>query len=290
MHGFTVGVSLLSGLTSGISYLGSPGYAYDNGIEIMFSTLAFIASTYAVAYIYLPPLVDMGCTSCYEFIEQRFASRRLRKAAACVFLLRVTLYLAIVLYAPALALSSCTGLPIAGTILVTGASAVLYTCHGGMAAVVWTDFMQSVTLLGGIFACVGVGLHYADAEGWASLSRDHKLVGADFFVPSPSTELTFWSATVGTAFNALAQAGTDQLAVQRYLSAGSMAEARKSVLVSGVLNFVSVALLALMGTPRDSSPSLPCSAPPLLHHLRCVSSRRPLLGVLSLGRPAGAGR
>merc|ERR1712166_401082 len=93
-------------------------------------------------------------------------------------------YLGLVLYAPALVVSTVTPIPIYACILVTGLIATGYTIKGGMLAVVWTDFIQSLVM---IFVAVVtfivalVRIQGGFAEVFHVLSEHDMLIEAPFF-------------------------------------------------------------------------------------------------------------
>ena len=103
----TVAVSLISGLTSGISFLGSPGYSYHHGIGPIFMVLGSFCAMPLVVFLIIPFFSRLSSPSAYAYLEQRF-SKSVRTLAAGLFLLRVVMYLAIVLFAPAVAITAVT--------------------------------------------------------------------------------------------------------------------------------------------------------------------------------------
>ena len=165
---WTTGISLLSGLSSGISFLGIPGFAFGHGIMQMWQVLSFILVTMAVAVMTVPFFQRGGFVTSYAYLEARF-SVSIRTAAAVAFVLRIAFYLALVLYAPALAVSAVVGLSIYVSITLCGVLATLYTMKGGMTAAIATDFTVLTLILARCFALacpercawrqVGVGDH-----------------------------------------------------------------------------------------------------------------------------------
>lgn len=86
MHilGCAVAVSLLSGLMSGISFLGGPGISYDDGAGILLGYfVAGILSVPIAAHIIIPIYHRLNITTAYEYFERRFC-RGIRTAASCV--------------------------------------------------------------------------------------------------------------------------------------------------------------------------------------------------------------
>ena len=112
----------------------------------------FIATPIATI-IFVPLFRKSKIYTAYEYLEQRFDSR-LRYIASGLFIVRVTFYLAIAIYAPSLAVMEVTGWPLWMAILLTAACATTYTCFGGMQAVIWTDTLQFLVLCGGIVLIV----------------------------------------------------------------------------------------------------------------------------------------
>lgn len=90
-------------------------------------------------------------------LQARF-SRGIRSAGSALFLLRVIVYMGFVLFAPAVALEAVAEVPVYVSVLVTGVFATMYTCKGGMSAVIWTDFLASITLIVGVSVALGHAL------------------------------------------------------------------------------------------------------------------------------------
>ena len=124
------------------------------------------------ALVIIPFFYALDCTTAYTYFEMRFGTVH-RTIAACLFLARVSLYLAVVLYAPALLLHTVIGLPLWGTILFTGALSTLWTVKGGMFAVVYTDAIQSIAMIVGVVTCLGFTLHHVGgpASAYRHLQR-----------------------------------------------------------------------------------------------------------------------
>jgi Na+(H+)/acetate symporter ActP len=89
--------------------------------------------------------------------QARF-SRRIRSIGSALFLLRVIVYMGFVLFAPAVALEAVAGVPVYASVLVTGTLATAYTCKGGIEAVIWTDFLASLTLIAGVSVALAMAL------------------------------------------------------------------------------------------------------------------------------------
>jgi SSS family transporter len=134
-------------------------------------------------------------------------------------------------------------------ILVLGALTLIYTYHGGMRAVVWTDVLQtSVYLLGGLSAAylIGKGVN----GGWSAILSQGGAAGklrvVDLYMGFDRAQ-TLFAGLIGGAFLSMASHGADQLIVQRLLAASSLKDARKALIGSGIAVFFQFALFLLIG-------------------------------------------
>ena len=104
---------------------------------------------------------------------------------------QTTMYLGLVLYAPSLVLSAVTPLPIWASVLAIGVLACAYTVKGGMIAVIWTDFIQSLVMLSvGLFVFVAA-IHKAGGfeEIWSELKHYDRLPDREFWSFSLTNKL-----------------------------------------------------------------------------------------------------
>jgi Na+/proline symporter len=134
-------------------------------------------------------------------------------------------------------------------ILVLGALTIFYTWRGGMRAVVWTELLQAaIYVTGGICAVVILG--NAVGGGWAAIlssaATAGKLKAVSFYTGFDQPH-TIFAGLIGGAFLAMASHGTDQLIVQRLLSARSLKDAQRAIIGSGVAVFVQFTLFLMVG-------------------------------------------
>ena len=224
-----VAMTILASLFSGISFLAAPSEGFANGPIYFLVNLGFFIATPITTLIFLPFYYNARFFTAYQYLEERF-SVHLRTLASASFIIRVLLWLAAATYAPALAIEQATGMPLWFTILCTGLLTTIYTTFGGMRAVIWTDVMQLVVLFTGQLAIVliavtrvpggwGQVLAYGQQSGRLELSLS----------PDPTVRLTLWGLIIGGAFMHLVQMATDQVSVQRYLSASSLKVAQRGL-------------------------------------------------------------
>jgi SSS family transporter len=229
MGSVVVAMTILASLFSGISFLASPSEGYANGPIFFLANLGFFVATPLTTLLFLPFFYRKRFFTAYQYLEERF-SVQLRTLASASFIVRVLLWLAAATYAPALALEQATGMPLWFTILCTGILTTLYTTFGGMRAVIWTDVMQLVVLVGGQLAIILVAVTRIPG-GWSQVVQSGQEGGRLelSFSPDPTVRLTLWGLIIGAAFMHLVQMATDQVSVQRYLSARSLKEAQRGL-------------------------------------------------------------
>lgn len=249
VHWVIVGVSVLAALFSGITYLGAPSetFFYGTGYLVVTATL-FIATPITIK-VFVPFFRKLKVYTAYEYLEKRF-DRRLEIIASCFFITRVAFYAGFAIYAPSLAVAVVTGAPFWMCVLVTGAAATIYTTLGGMKAVVWTDTIQFVVLCGGVVLVFAFCINKVPGglpAAWDLARADGKTQFFNFS-PSPLVRITFWGAMLGGLCNTLVQMVTDQISVQRYLTAASLKECSKALWLKLALVIPIVLLVYLSGT------------------------------------------
>jgi SSS family transporter len=229
MNSVLVAMSVLAALFSGISFLSGPAEVYKNGLGFAYVALAFFIATPFTAIWMMPRFFQSRYFTAYEFLEDRF-SLSVRLLASGMFILRVSLWLGAATYAPALALEKVTGLPLWVTIVTSGALTTLYTALGGMRAVIWTDVTQLLVLFGGQLAIVLVALGKIPgglAGMWETVTADGRLKMSLSF--NLHEHVNLGGVLIGGSFMHLVQMATDQVSVQRYLTAGGLREAQRSL-------------------------------------------------------------
>jgi len=246
--GWAIGLSLLATYLSSISFLANPGKSYASDWRpFVFSLTLPIAIIVATRW-FIPLYRNTVKTTAYEYLEQRFGVWARVYMGAAYILLQIGRF-AVVLYLTALALASLLATDTATLIVLLGGLTIAYTLLGGFAAVIWTDVVQSVVLLlGGIF-CLYLLLSHMPG-GWEQLSataaRQDKFslgsMDADLLVQG------FWVIFIFGIVENLKNFSVDQNYVQRFLSAPSEAQARKSLWLGGLLYIPVSALFFMIGT------------------------------------------
>jgi SSS family transporter len=230
IHWAIVGISVLAALFSGISYLGAPAESFFYDLTYVWTIVAFFIATPIATLLFLPFFRGLNLITAYEYLERRF-DVRIRRIASALFLIRVTLYIATAIFAPALAISATTNISLTVSILLTGLLATIYTSIGGMKAVIWTDSIQFLVLCGGIILIIlyaSWNVPNGLLGAWDLAAGDNKTQFWKFDL-NPAIRVTVWSGLLGGAANGLIQLVTDQISVQRYLTAKSLRDAQRAL-------------------------------------------------------------
>ncbi|TPP57983.1 putative sodium-dependent multivitamin transporter [Fasciola gigantica] len=154
---FPILASVMASFLSAVSLMGTCSEAYLYGIQFILMIGAYVIGFSVASEVYLPVFYKLRVTSAHEYLEMRFG-KAVRSVTSLIFCIQMWIYIALALYAPALAFSQVSGLPLWVTIISTGLVATFYTALGGLRAVVWTDVIQLVILSLGMLLVVILGI------------------------------------------------------------------------------------------------------------------------------------
>jgi sodium-coupled monocarboxylate transporter 8/12 len=232
MNVWVVSVSLMASFMSAITLLGVPAETYSFGVIFFYINISYIIGTPICAFFYLPVFYNLKCTSAYEYLELRFSST-VRTIASLTFMLQMIVYMGIVLYAPALALSAVTGLSKWSSIISVGLVCTFYCGFGGIKAVLWTDFMQSGLMFLALIAVSIMGVIEVGSvtEVYKRAAEGGRINLYNFDI-DPTVRHSFWSLAIGGIFIYCSLFGVNQTQVQRLLTVKSLKEAQFAVFVA----------------------------------------------------------
>jgi SSS family transporter len=254
---WAISASIVAAETSTLTVISVPGLAYEKNFAFLQLVLGYIVGRVVISFVLIPQYFRGDLFTAYQLIERRFG-QKLRSLTAGLFLITRAAAEGVRIFAVAIvvgiALSSFFsgfsewGQDVAAIGIVT-ALTLIYTFEGGMAAVIWTDVIQtSIYLLGTIVGFFTI-LHLVPG-GWHTVrvvaGDADKFRMFDFSWDFYKT-YTFYSGVIGGAFLTTASHGTDQLIVQRLLAAKTMRQSQLALLVSGVAVFFQFGLFLMVG-------------------------------------------
>jgi SSS family solute:Na+ symporter len=233
MNSLTVGVSLFASLISTISYLAYPGEVIKNGPMILCMVAAYPLVILVVGGLIIPFIMKLRVTSAYEILEYRLGLG-VRLLGSLLFLTLRLLWMGVIIYAATTkVVVPLFGLPAYATPVVCaalGLVTVMYTSMGGIRAVVLTDVIQSIILFGSaILIVVFVTYSLGGVSGWWPARWPEQWPAPKLY--DPGVRVSFLSALIASFAWHVCTSGSDQIAIQRYLSTKDVRGAR-TVLVT----------------------------------------------------------
>ena len=248
LPGWVVGMSIFATYVSSISYLGYPGKAFSGDWNAFVFSLSIPIASYFAARYFVPFYRSQDSISAYSFLENRFGPWARIYASSCYLLTQIA-RTGSILYLLALPMNVLLGWHIQTIIVVTSVAIVLYSMLGGMKAVIWTEAIQGIILIGGALVCMFILLF--DMPGgpvrtFSIAMEDGKFSLGSF--GSSLSESTFWVCLIYGIFTNLQNYGIDQSYVQRYHTAKNEKEAKFSALFGGYLFIPVSAVFFMIGT------------------------------------------
>ncbi len=238
MPWWAVGLSVMATQMSAITLIGTTGQGFEDGMRFVQFYLGLPLAMIILSVTVVPFFNKARVYTAYEYLEKRFDART-RSLTSFFFLVSRCLGVGVIISAPAIVLSAIIGWPLWLTIFAIGLTTTAYTMFGGVRAVTWTDVRQMVVVgaaLVAVFVIIlgalpeGTGL--VEAFDTARLSGRTKAIDFTF---DWDEKYTIWSGMIGGLFLMLSYFGCDQSQVQRYLTAKSVDEGRRSLMMNAIL-------------------------------------------------------
>jgi SSS family solute:Na+ symporter len=245
---WAIALSIVAAETSTLTIISIPGLAYDTNLTFLQVVMGYVVGRVIISFVLLPHYFRGDLYTAYELIERRFG-KILRSLTAGLFLITRAAAEGVRVYAVSIVVAIALGTGEVASIAIITALTLIYTFEGGLAAVIWTDVVQTVIYVGGTIVGLVTILHLVPG-GWtaihAAAESAHKLRVFDF-TPDFWKPYTFWAGLIGGAFLTTASHGTDQLIVQRLLAARNQRQSVTALLSSGIAILFQFALFLLVG-------------------------------------------
>jgi len=245
---WAIALSIVAAETSTLTIISIPGLAYDTNLTFLQVVMGYVVGRVVISFVLLPHYFQGDLYTAYELIERRFG-RGLRSLTAGLFLLTRTAAEGVRVYAVSIVVSIALGTGQVASIAIITVLTLIYTFEGGLAAVIWTDVVQTVIYVGGTLVGLWTILHLVPG-GWGAVHTAAVAAGklrVFDFTPSFWIPYTFWAGVIGGAFLTTASHGTDQLIVQRLLAARSQKQSVTALLSSGIAILFQFALFLIVG-------------------------------------------
>jgi len=259
MSPWKVGLSLFATLLSTLTYLALPGEMIKYGPMVLCQLVSVPFIAIVVGWLLIPLIMRQRVTSAYEILETRLGLS-VRMLGSCFFLTLRLFWMSLVIFATAeTVLVPVLGLDrsaIPWICIALGLVTVVYTSMGGLRAVVVTDVLQTLILFSGaVLALCLITVKLGGVSGWWPTQWPSHWQRPVFWVDS-DVRFTFVGGFLSMFTWYVCTAGSDQMAIQRYLATRDVQSARwmfitsltATVLLWPFLAAVGLALLAYFHT------------------------------------------
>lgn len=245
---WAAGLSIFGTALSSITFMAIPSktFATDWSYFIFNMTIFMVAPI--IVFVFIPFYRKFNITTAYEYLEVRF-NLVVRLIGSLSFILFQVGRMGVVMFLPSIALNVVTGIDIFVCIGLMGVICLVYTMMGGIEAVIWTDVMQVIVLLGGAILSLVLIIIALDG-GFVSIVEtaveNHKfnVIDLTWSLRQP----TVWVMLIGGIFTNITTYGTDQTMVQRYLTTKSVKNAKQSVWTNAILVIPATLIFFFIGT------------------------------------------
>ena len=245
---WAIALSIVSAETSTLTIIGTPPLAYSGSYVFLQVVFGYLLARVVISTIFLPRYFERQIFTAYELMQRRFGPN-VRKVASGIFLVTRALAEGVRVFAISIVISIILKTGGTASIALIMALTLFYTFEGGMTAVIWTDVVQMCmyvvgaavsffVLIGKIPGGFGHALDIASAAGKLQVFDLHW---------SWTKPYTIWAGVVGGCFLTTASHGTDQLVVQRLLSAKNQSQSRAALFSSWIVIFVQFTLFLTIG-------------------------------------------
>jgi SSS family transporter len=248
MAWWAAGCSIFATMLSSLTFTGLPSKSYAQNWAVFMNNMMIPVIAFVAVYLALPFYRRIDATSAYEYLEKRF-SRPVRQLGSGFFTLFHIFRVAIVMSLTGLALSVATGIPPAWGVIIMGGLSIIYSAMGGVEAVIWTDTIQTLVLLGGAVLAFFLLMGGIDGgfDGFLSVAGEaDKFRIANLHWDITSAQAALWVIVLGGLGQSLSSYTADQAVVQRYMTTPTQKLAARSIWTNAILSvFASILFFAL---------------------------------------------
>jgi len=250
---WAIAFSIVSAETSTLTVIGTPPLAFAGNLGFLQVVFGYLLARIVISILILPHYFRGELFTAYELMQRRFGPR-LRRLTSGTFLLLRALAEGVRVFAISIVISIVLGMGEIASIAVIVCLTLFYTFEGGMTAVIWTDVVQMLLYVGGALVSLFVMLGQIPG-GWAEVWHKGMEAGKfqifdthmDLSLAYFARQYSFLAGILGGCFLTTASHGTDQLMVQRLLSARNQTESRRALMGSWFVIFFQFTLFLVIG-------------------------------------------
>lgn len=247
---WAAGCSIFATMLSSLTFTGVPSKAFAQDWVYAVGNFLIPVVAFLAVFVALPFYRRIDATSAYEYLELRFHAS-LRYFASLCFSTFHVFRMAIVMSLTGLALAVATPMTPTQSVILMGVLSIIYCTLGGVAAVIWTDTLQTFVLLGGAFLAICwmlAGTGDSLSVSWDTASSLDKLNLVNWHFDATDAQLAFWVVLVGAIAQNTSSYTADQAVVQRYVTTKTQAEAGRAIWTNALLSIPATFLFFGLGT------------------------------------------
>ncbi|XP_043833355.1 sodium/myo-inositol cotransporter 2 isoform X2 [Dromiciops gliroides] len=258
-----VGASLFASNIGSGHFIGLAGSGAAVGISVAAYEFNGIFSVLMLGWIFLPIYISGGVTTMPEYLRKRFGGKRIPLFLATLYLfIYIFTKISVDMYAGAIFIQQSLHLDLYVAVVGLLAITAVYTVAGGLAAVIYTDALQTVIMLGGAFTLVGYS--FAAVGGMEGLMDKYFTALASnrsansscglprndafhIFRDPLNSDLPWPGVLLGMSIPSLWYWCTDQVIVQRSLAAKNLSHAKGGSLMAAYMKVLPLFLMVMPG-------------------------------------------
>lgn len=245
---WAIGLSIVAAETSTLTVIGTPGIAYDGNFGFLQLVFGYLLGRIVIVVLFIPQYFRGEMFTAYQLIDRRFGTA-LHRITSGIFLLTRAAAEGVRVWAVSIVVHVALGTNDVASVAIVMLLTMIYTFEGGMTAVIWTDVVQMFIYVAGTIAGFVTLTHLVPGH-WSAIHATAAAAGKfhllDFSF-NLYTKYTFWAGLIGGMFLTTASHGTDQLMVQRLLSARNERDSKLALLSSGAVILAQFTLFLLVG-------------------------------------------
>lgn len=249
---YVVAFGMIGATLSGVTFISVPGWVGDAQFSYLQMVIGYVFGYIVIAYVLMPTYYRMKLTSIYGYLDHRFGVSSY-KTGASYFLLSRTIGASFRMFLVAIVLQQflmdAMGIPFWITVALAIGLIWVYTYNGGIKTIIWTDTIQTASIL--IVLVVSI-IYISNYFDWSFTEMISEIRQSDysqvfFFEGGWSDPKNFWKQFFAGMFITIVMTGLDQDMMQKNLSIRNLKDAQKNMNTFNVILFFVVALFLVLG-------------------------------------------
>jgi Na+/proline symporter len=230
---YVVAFGMIGASLSGVTFISVPGWVVDSQFSYMQMVLGYLLGYAVIANVLMPLYYRLQLTSIYTYLEERFGKSSYKTGASFFLLSRIigaSFRLFLVATVLQLTVFDPWNVPFYVTVMVTIALIWLYTFRGGIKTIIWTDTLQTLSMLTAVVVSIllitrSMDLSLGEMIHRVAAGEDAKIWVFDSF----RKENHFIKHFLSGAFITIVMTGLDQDMMQKNLSCRNIKDAKKNM-------------------------------------------------------------